>query len=427
MIQWTKNRKHTGLAILICIIGIIVVVFLKISAPISVAKPEVEKRWAVATKQLYMEDVQPTIQEFGTIVAGSQAEIKPLVSGRIIELGENYYEGAIVKKGNLLAKIDPFIYQIKVEDSEAALQEALNKILETEGEIKFESKLLKIVGFQLALRKKDLDRRKKLFRQGSSSRKSLDDAELAFNEMNQNFTVREQIILRLKNRLAQLRATAKRSELRLKLARRDLKETSIFAPFGGFLANASFSRGQKVGINERIVRLIEAKRLEVKFRISERNFSDLLTPKIEIFSNNFKVTELMEKKIQVKWKIGKRTFIYDAIINRLGAEIDASGGGIDVFAELIGIDLVTPLRPGAFVEVNIPSRLYKDVVMVPDSALVRDKIIYLVINGRVKEKIVNPLRRGAKDILLGDKDLDGSVVITRPFPKIADGLMVRAR
>ena len=135
----------------------------------------------------------------------------------------------------------------------------------------------------------------------------------------------------------------------------------------------------------------------------------------------------MEKKIQVKWKIGKRTFIYDAIINRLGAEIDASGGGIDVFAELIGIDLVTPLRPGAFVEVNIPSRLYKDVVMVPDSALVRDKIIYLVINGRVKEKIVNPLRRGAKDILLGDKDLDGSVVITRPFPKIADGLMVRAR
>ena len=65
--------------------------------------------------------------------------------------------------------------------------------------------------------------------------------------------------------------------------------------------------------------------------------------------------------------------------------------------------------------------------MVPDSALVRDKIIYLVINGRVKEKIVNPLRRGAKDILLGDKDLDGSVVITRPFPKIADGLMVRAR
>ena len=427
MKQLTKNRKHVGLAILVFIIGIIVVVFLKVTAPVSVAKPEVEKRWAVATKKLYLADVRPNIQEFGAIVAGSQAEIKPLVSGRIIELGENYYEGAIVMEGDLLAKIDPFNYKINVEDSEAALQEVLNKILETEGEIKFESKLLKIAGSQLALRKKDLNRRQKLVRQGSSSRKSLDDAELAYNDMNQNSTGRQQTTLRLKNRLAQLRASFKRAQSSLELAKRDLKETSIYAPFGGFLANASFSRGQKIGTNERIVRLIEAKRLEVKFRISEQNFSDLLIPKTEIVSNNPATTELMGKKIQVKWNIGKRIFIYDAIIKRLGAEIDAAGGGIDVFAELLGVNLMTPLRPGAFVEVNIPSRLYPDVVMVPDSALVGDKTIYLVINGRVKEKIVKPLRRGAKNILLGDKDLDGSIVVTRPFPKIADGLLVKAR
>ena len=135
----------------------------------------------------------------------------------------------------------------------------------------------------------------------------------------------------------------------------------------------------------------------------------------------------MAKKIQVKWNIGKRIFIYDAIIKRLGAEIDAAGGGIDVFAELLGIDLMTPLRPGAFVEVNIPSRLYPNVVKIPNSALVRDKIIYLIINGRVKKKIVKPLRRGVKDIILGDKDLDGSIIISRPFPKIADGLLVEAR
>ena len=350
-----------------------------------------------------------------------------MVSGRIIELGENYYEGAIVIAGELLAKIDPFTYKIKVQDSEAALQEVLNKILETEGEIKFESKLHKIAVSQLALRKKDLDRRQKLVRQGSSSRKSLDDAELAYNGVYQESIGRQQTILRLKNRLAQFRASSKRAQSSLELAKRDLKETVIYAPFGGFLANASFSRGQRIGTSERIVRLIEAKRLEVKFRISERNFSNLLVPKKEILSDNLATTELMGKKIQVRWSIGKRIFIYDAIIKRLGAEIDAAGGGIDVFAELLGIDLMTPLRPGAFVEVNIPSRLYRDVVKVPNSALVRDKIIYLIINGRVKEKFVKPLRRGAKDMILGDKDLDGSIIITRPFPKIADGLLVKAR
>ncbi|MDC0989193.1 hypothetical protein OAR29_01510 [Rhodospirillales bacterium] len=427
MIRLTKNRKHVGLATLVFIIGLIVVVVLKVTAPVSVAKPEVERRWAVATKKLYLENVQPNIQEFGAIVAGSQAEIRPLVSGRIIELGENYYEGAIVIAGELLAKIDPFTYKIKVQDSEAALQEVLNKILETEGEIKFESKLHKIAVSQLALRKKDLDRRQKLVRQGSSSRKSLDDAELAYNGVYQESIGRQQTILRLKNRLAQFRASSKRAQSSLELAKRDLKETVIYAPFGGFLANASFSRGQRIGTSERIVRLIEAKRLEVKFRISERNFSNLLVPKKEILSDNLATTELMGKKIQVRWSIGKRIFIYDAIIKRLGAEIDAAGGGIDVFAKLLGIDLMTPLRPGAFVEVNIPSRLYRDVVKVPNSALVRDKIIYLIINGRVKEKFVKPLRRGAKDMILGDKDLDGSIIITRPFPKIADGLLVKAR
>ena len=245
--------------------------------------------------------------------------------------------------------------------------------------------------------------------------------------MYQESIGRQQTILRLKNRLAQFRASSKRAQSSLELAKRDLRETVIYAPFGGFLANASFSRGQRIGTSERIVRLIEAKRLEVKFRISERNFSNLLVPKKEILSDNLATTELMGKKIQVRWSIGKRIFIYDAIIKRLGAEIDAAGGGIDVFAELLGIDLMTPLRPGAFVEVNIPSRLYRDVVKVPNSALVRDKIIYLIINGRVKEKFVKPLRRGVKDMILGDKDLDGSIIITRPFPKIADGLLVKAR
>ena len=156
MIRLTKNRKHVGLATLVFIIGLIVVVVLKVTAPVSVAKPEVERRWAVATKKLYLENVQPNIQEFGAIVAGSQAEIRPLVSGRIIELGENYYEGAIVIAGELLAKIDPFTYKIKVQDSEAALQEVLNKILETEGEIKFESKLHKIAVFSVSSPEKRL-------------------------------------------------------------------------------------------------------------------------------------------------------------------------------------------------------------------------------------------------------------------------------
>ncbi len=43
MIQLTKNRQHVGLAILVFVLGLIVVVVLKVTAPVSVAKPEVSK------------------------------------------------------------------------------------------------------------------------------------------------------------------------------------------------------------------------------------------------------------------------------------------------------------------------------------------------------------------------------------------------
>ena len=127
------------------------------------------------------------------------------MAGRVIEVGPTYFEGSIVRKGQLLAKIDPFDYKVKVEDSQAALDEVLTRIAEIEGEIKYETKLLKITDSQLSLRKRNLERRRKLVKKGSGSPKSLDDAELAYNETAKNIAVRQQVILRLKNRLNTLK------------------------------------------------------------------------------------------------------------------------------------------------------------------------------------------------------------------------------
>ena len=77
-----------------------------------------------------------------------------------------------------------------------------------------------------------------------------------------------------------------------------------------------------------------------------------------------------------------------------------------------------------FVEVIIPSKLYRDVAQVPDTAVVRGNVIYLIEKGRVKRTVIEPVRRGENFILIRGADIDGKVIITRPFPKIIEGLLV---
>ena len=420
-----KRLKHIILAISVLIVGLVVLIVLRITAPTVIAEPEKEKIWPVASQTIQVSDFRPFIKEFGTIVAGSQADLRPLVAGRVIEVGANYFEGSIIKRGQLLARIDPFDYKVKLEDSKAALDEATTRIAETQGEIKYEAQLLKIMDAQLSLRKRNLERRRKLVKRGSGSRKSLDDAELSYNDTAKNVAVRKQIITRLKNRLNQQKASAVRARSKLKLAKRNLLETTIVAPFDGFLTNTDVSTGQRIGTNERVARLIEATRLEVKFRLSERNFSALISKNMNNISpNSFANSELIGKEIKVKWNIGDKNLTYNAVIERLGAEIDATGGGVDVFAKLTKINLNTSLRPGAFVEVILPSRMYENVARIPDTALVRENIIFVIESGRVKERSVDLVSVDSNNILVRAPDLHGKEVIIRPFPKIANGLRV---
>ena len=307
--KFIKHFKHIAVAIGVILFGITILVLLRVTAPAVVVNPVVEKVWPVATKVLQVTSLRPQIKEYGTIIAGSQADLRPLVSGRVIEVGQMYFEGSIVKKGQLLARIDPFDYEIKMEDSKAALAEVLARIAETVGEIKYETKLIKINGAQLAIRKRDLERRRKLAKRGSTSRKSLDDAEIAYNDAVKSFAIRQQVALRLNNRLNQQKASEVRARSVLKLAVRNIEETTIKAPFDGFLANANVSAGQRISTNDRLARLIETKRLEVKFRLSEREFSSLLEFDRNSNNDNPQNPELIGKTIKVIWKIGMQEFI----------------------------------------------------------------------------------------------------------------------
>jgi len=417
-----KKVSKVLLPVLIIAIAVIGFMYLKSTRPQAKPKPVTEKVWPVSVFEARLTNVRPPITEFGTIVASSVVELRPLVDGQIVKLGKNFVEGATVTQGETLVVIDPFDYEVEVVDKKAAIAEAEARLKETRSDLRTQRQMLRIAKSQIKLRKTDLDRKKKLSARGSLSQKSRDDASIAYNDAQQSVQNQTQLSERLDARMDQLTAALVRSRAALSRAERNLSETTLIAPDDGYLANAVAAVGQRVGSSDRLARLIIAKRLEVSFQLSRSDFG-----RLAVTAGPETGLVLIGRKIKIEWRVGQQSFRFGATIERLGAEINAASGGIGVYARLDAPNLKIPLRPGAFVEVSVPGNMYRNVIRLPDSALGANDNIYLIEKGRLVPRRVEVLRRVAKGVLVRAEIPNGTKIVKTHFPEIGPGLRVEVR
>ena len=212
----------------------------------------------------------------------------------------------MVEKGDLLVRLDPFDFDAKLREIRSDLKGAEGMIARDEEQV------------EIAAR--DVKRREKLSGSGHVSRKALDDAMLRLSEAQQR-------VIDRRNRIEQLAVARDRAE-------RDLQDTQIVAPFGGFLVGVATAPGKFVNVGDKIAKTINAERLEVRFLVGNDRFNAFLA------DGNY-------QRVQAKvlWA-GKR---YDAILDRVEGEVQAASGGVEVFARLADVTAATNLRPGAFV------------------------------------------------------------------------------
>lgn len=417
-----KTLSKFLLPVVILAVAVVGFSYLRATRPQATPAPVQEKVWPVSAVKAKFFDVQPEITEFGTVVAGSVVELRPLVAGRVVELGPNFYEGAVVRAGEKLIKIDPFDYQIEVDDKKAALAEAGARLKETKAELQTERRILVIAESQVGLRERDLERKRNLSARGTLSRKARDDARISFNEATQSVEIRKQLILRFSARAEQQKASVVRAEAALRRALRDLDETVLSASMDGFLASAVAAVGQRVSTSDRIARLIVAERMEVSFQLTQLEFGRLTGD-----GSQGATSHLIGKKLRVNWRVGKEVFAYEAVIERLGAEIDAASGGIRIYARIVAPDLASPLRPGAFVDVIVPGKIYRGVLRLPDGAIMDDGSIYVVEDGRLAGRSAEIVSRVAGGVLVRADIEEGAQVVTTRFPEIGPGIRVDVR
>jgi RND family efflux transporter MFP subunit len=390
--------------------------YLVASKPALTPAAQKERVWTVETVTAAVADVQPELRLYGEAVAGREVELRALVAGEVMRVGSNVAEGGVVRRGEEILVIDDFDYRAAADEIEAQIREAEAKLKEVIARRNATRAALGEDRKLLVLRTRELSRLESLLKKGNTSDKAVDTARMDLARQEQTTVMRENDTEAEQARVLQQRAILDRLRVALRRAQRDLDNTRLAAPFDGFLVELAAEQGKRLNVNDRVARLIDARRLEVRLTLSDSQFGRLMADG----------SGLRGRRARALWRVGDTVLEYDAVLDRVAARIDSASGGVDVFASLSGVGPDRPLRPGAFIEVRLKDRLYRSVVRLPEAALYDRSTVYVVENGRLSARPVTLAGHVGDDVLV--QGLEGNEqVVTTQYPDIGPGHKVEVR
>ncbi|HXG66738.1 MAG TPA: efflux RND transporter periplasmic adaptor subunit [Blastocatellia bacterium] len=358
--------------------------------PVAAKQNENREARPVKTTRVTEVPMEQVITVSGTLAAYEQATISAKVAGRMREISVDL--GSPVRKGQIIAQLEPKDYQLRLEQAEAALAQARARLglpLEgTDDRVNPENtatvRQAKAVLDEARLKH---ERSLSLFQQGIISKSQLDTDEAEYKVAEGRY---QDAIEEIRNRQALL--LQRRSEV--DLARQQLSDLSIKAAFDGVVEVRHAEIGEYLASGAPVVTIVRNNPLRLRAEVPERE------------SRGVRAGQ------PVRVTVEGDANIYTGRIARLSPSISAQNRVLLVEAEVINNG---QLRPGAFVRADIVTDAGGMTVAVPINAIVSfagiDKVI-MIEDGKAAEKPVTLGRRAAEwvEVLSGVKVGDTIVV-----------------
>jgi HlyD family secretion protein len=346
-----KSKKKigiiAGLVLLAILIIVVVLVKNKRNDGIKVTAEKVTKRTIIQT-----------VSANGKIQPEKDIKISPYISGEVVELMVK--EGAQVKAGDLLAKIDPEIYVSAYDQSTAAL----NSQKASEANARARLSQMKA---QLENAKQTFDRQQKLFKQNVISQADYDQAKAAYDVALAQVEASEQDIKASEFQV-------KSSEAGLKRAKEDLTRTAIFSPNDGTVSKLSVEKGERVtGASQfssgtEIMTIANLNEMEAQVEVNE---NDIVRVKLGD-------TALIEADAYLNRK-------FKGVVTEIATSANSTGTSVDQVTNFnVKIHLLkdsykdlldaahpeySPFRPGMTTTVEIQTETAKDALSIPIQAV----------------------------------------------------------
>ena len=372
-------------ALVILGLGVSGFMYLVSSKPEVPSRPRSEEMRKVAVTIAESVSAAPMQQAFGTVSAARSADLHFAIDGEVESVDPIMRNGALVRKGQVLAKLDTELLTLSVNDI------AVQLLAENANQIELQT--------QLTLRQRQYDRVNQMTAASVASEKRLDDAQLALS-------IAKNSLLQSNSRIEQLKIAKKRAE-------RNLKDAVLNAPFDGVLADVVIGRGQVLSSNTALGRMTDLNSLEVSFIVPAETYA---------ISN-----QLIGQEVSITWTAGGRDVIsVKGQIDRTEGNVNANEGGGRVYANLPQSTAgeMPPIPAGAFVEITYPTLMLDDVVILPEAAIFNRDNVFVIIDDRADRRQINILSKSKGQVYVRGDLQNGDQIVSTRIPGLAQGTLV---
>ncbi len=372
----------------------------------------------------------------GRVRPVTEVKMAPDVSGEIIEL--HVEEGEYVERGQLLARINPDIYESMLDRAEASLNQARANLANSRARV-LQSEA------QYVNARSNYLRNKQLFDENAISESEYDSAY-------SQYRVAEADVEASKQSEEAARYQMMSAEAGVREARDNLSKTNLFAPMNGTVSRLDAEVGERVVGTQQyagteIIRIANLNEMEVKVNVNENDI--------------IRVNEGDTAFIQVDAYFGEE---FQGVVTSIANSADAarlSDDQVTNFEVRIRIlpdsymhlqradrPHLSPFRPGMSATVDIQTERATDVLSLPIQAVTtregaaqdedgdadgpsmtrQREVVFLYEDGRVRQKRVRSGIQDTRHIEIREGLEDGQLVVTGPYRLISrelrDGLEV---
>jgi RND family efflux transporter MFP subunit len=339
----------------------------------------------------------------GTLAAEEQVTLSLKVTGRLQELHVDL--GSQVRKGQVLARLVPTDFNLRVSQADAALRQARARLgLPLDGEndrVELEqTSLVRSARAMLEEARLNHERQTTFVERGIASKATLDSADAALKVADSRY---QDAIEEVLNRQAVLEQ--RRTEL--ELARQALRDSQLISPLDGVVRERHVTVGQYLAVGTPAVTIVRMHPLRLRMSVPEREAQQVR----------------VDQEVQVR--VEGDTAVHVGRVARVSPAIDEASRTLMVEAEVPNPKAL--LRPGSFASASIVSSNEDPAISVPTSALVTfagvEKVL-TVKDGKVVEKRVSVGRRERDRLEIVSGLAAGELVIAQPG-NLVEGAPVR--
>lgn len=348
-------------------------------------KEEEIKAIPVLTQVATLDDVTLNVSAQGEVQPRTKINIVPQVSGKITYMSPKFIEGGKFGKGDLLIRIEPAEYKLRVVQADAMVAQA-----------------------QTALT-----------RENSESQIALKDwEELGAGEKPSSLTLREPQMAEAAARLASAKAQLGEAELQL-------RRTSIYAPFSGRVTSRAVNQGEFVTTGTRLGEVYSVDIMDVRLPMTNE---DLARAGLTLGFMADKANPGLPVKLSAN--VAGTYAAWNGRIVRTDSGFDPKTRVLFAYAEVedpfgAGSSNGIPLAPGLFVTADIEGEVLGSKVVIPRSALRGKDKVYVARDDNTLSILTVAVASSDRDKAVITEGLTPGVhVVTSPIRGVADGMSI---